>query len=77
MMHGKLFGFLFLMWVLIIIGGAIAVVILGPISISGFGEFDPLINSVVKGIIAIGLSITWILILTKMKNLIFRKTFNY
>jgi len=77
MMHGQLLGFLFLMWVLIIIGGAIAVVILGPISISGFGEFDPLINSVVKGIIAIGLSITWILILTKMKNLIFRKTFNY
>ncbi len=77
MMHGKLFAFLFLMWVLIIIGGAIAVVILGPISISGFGEFDPLINSIVKGNIAIGLSIAWILILTKMKNLIFRKTFNY
>ena len=76
-MHGQLLGFLFLMWVLIIIGGAIAVVILGPISISGFGEFDPLINSIVKGIIAIGLSIAWILILTKMKNLIFRKTFNY
>ena len=77
MMHGQLLGFLFLMWVLIIIGGAIAVVILGPISISGFGEFDPLINSIFKGIIAIGLSIAWILILTKMKNLIFRKTFNY
>ena len=77
MMHGQLLGFLFLMWVLIIIGGAIAVVILGPISISGFGEFDPLINSIVKGIISIGLSIAWILILTKMKNLIFRKTFNY
>ncbi len=77
MMQGQLLGFLFLMWVLIIIGGAIAVVILGPISISGFGEFDPLINSIVKGIIAIGLSIAWILILTKMKNLIFRKTFNY
>jgi hypothetical protein len=77
MMHGQLLGFLFLMWVLIIIGGAIAVVSLGPISISGFGEFDPLINSIVKGIIAIGLSIAWILILTKMKNLIFRKTFNY
>jgi len=77
MMHGKLFAFLFLMWVLIIIGGAIAVVILGPISISGFGESDPLINSIFKGTIAIGLSIAWILILTKMKNLIFRKTFNY
>ncbi len=65
------------MWILIIIGGAIGVIILGPISISGFGDFDPLINSIVKGVIAIGLSIAWILILTKMKNLIFRKTFNY
>ena len=77
MMQGQLLGFLFLMWVLIIIGGAIAVIILGPILISGYGEFDPLVNSIVKGIIAIGLSIAWILILTKMKNLIFRKTFNY
>ena len=77
MMHGQLFVFMFLMWVLIIIGGAIAVIILGPISISGFGEFDRLVNSIVKGTIAIGLSIAWILILTKMKNLIFRKTFNY
>jgi hypothetical protein len=42
MMHGSLFGFLFLMWVLIIIGGAIAVVILGPISITGYGEFKSL-----------------------------------
>ena len=77
MMQGQLFGFLFLMWALIILGGAIAVIILGPISISGYGDFDPLLNSIVKGIIAIGLSIAWILILTKIKNLIFRKTFNY
>ena len=77
MMHGPLFGFLFLMWVLIIIGGAIAVIILGPISISGYGDFDPWINSIVKGVVAIGLSILWVLILAKMKNLIFRKTFNF
>jgi len=76
-MQGPIFGFLFLMWILIIIGGGIAVVVLGPISITGFGEFDSWISSIVKGIIAIGLSITWILILTKMKNLIFRKTFNF
>jgi len=77
MMQGQLFGFLFLMWVLIILGGAIAVIILGPISISGYGDFDPLLNSILKGTIAIGLSIAWILILTKIKNLIFRKTFNF
>ena len=77
MIHGQLFGFVFLMWVLIIIGGGIAVTILGPISISGYGEHDPLINSIIKGVIAIGLSIIWVLILVKLKNFIFKKTFNY
>jgi hypothetical protein len=67
---------MFLMWILIIIGGGIAVLILGPISLSGFGELNSLLNSIVKGIIAIILSITWVLVLNKMKNLIFRKTFS-
>ena len=76
MIHSQLFGFLFLMWILILIGGAIAVIILGPISISGFGEYDSMLNSIVKGIVAIVMSILWILILNKMKNFIFQKTFN-
>ncbi|MFB5602831.1 MAG: hypothetical protein ACE5RK_00310 [Candidatus Nitrosomaritimum aestuariumsis] len=76
MIHGQLFGFMFLMWILIIIGGGIAVLVLGPISLSGFGEFNSLLNSIVKGIIAIILSIIWVLVLNKMKNLIFRKTFS-
>ncbi len=76
MIHSQLFGFLFLMWILILIGGAIAVLILGPISISGYGEYDSMLNSIVKGIVAIALSILWILILNKMKNFIFQKTFN-
>ena len=76
MIHGQLFGFLFLMWILILIGGGIAVTILGPISISGFSEYNNLLSSIVKAILAIGLSLVWVLILTKMKNLIFRKTFS-
>ncbi len=76
MIHSQLFGFLFLMWILILIGGAIAVIILGPISITGYGEYDSMLNSIVKGIVAIVLSILWILILNKMKNFIFQKTFN-
>lgn len=76
MIHGQLFGFMFLMWILIIIGGGIAILVVGPISLSGFGEFNSLLNSIVKGIIAIILSIIWVLVLNKMKNLIFRKTFS-
>lgn len=76
-MNGSLFGFLFLMWILILIGGGIAVVVLGPIAITGFGDYDPLLTSFVKATIAIILSLLWVLVLTKLKNLIFRRTFNF
>lgn len=68
-----LFGFLFAMWVLIIVGGGIVVTILGPISVSGFGEFDWFIASVIKAIVAIILVVIWILVLSKLKNWIFKK----
>ena len=61
------------MWGLIIVGGGIVVSLLGPITISGFGEFDWFIASVIKAVIAIGLVVIWILILSKIKNLIFKK----
>ena len=75
-MKSNLYGFLFAMWILIIIGGGIIVTILGPISISGYGEFNWFIGSVIKGIIAIALVIIWILILSKLKNWIFKKELN-
>jgi len=75
-LKSNLYGFLFAMWILIIIGGGIIVTILGPISISGYGEFNWFIGSVIKGIIAIALVIIWILILSKLKNWIFKKELN-
>jgi hypothetical protein len=68
-----LFGFLFAMWVLILTGGGILVTILGPLSISGYGNFDLLLTSILKAIIAIILVIIWILVLSKLKNWIFKK----
>ena len=61
------------MWILIIVGGGIVVLLLGPISISGFGDLDWFIASAIKAVIAIILVIVWILILSKIKNLIFKK----
>ena len=72
-MKSGLFGFLFAMWVLIIIGGGILVTFLGPISISGFGQLDLFIASVIKAVIALVLVVIWILILLKLKNWIFKK----
>ena len=76
-MKSNLYGFLFAMWGLIIIGGGIVVTLLGPISISGYGEFNWFIGSVIKGIIAIILVVMWILILSKLKNWIFKKELKF
>jgi len=75
-LKSALFGFLFGMWVLIIIGGGILVTILGPITVTGFGDLDWFIASVIKGVIAIILVVVWILILSKLKNFIFKKEIN-
>ena len=61
------------MWCLIIVGGGIVVTLIGPITISGFGELDWFISSVIKAVIALLLVVIWILILSKIKNLIFKK----
>jgi len=68
-----IFSFIFAMWVLIIIGGGLMVLFIGPLSFSGFGELDTLINSGVKVIIAMILIFIWVLALLKIKNWIFRK----
>ncbi len=69
------FGFLFSMWLLMLIGGGIAVIILGPISITGFGELNGMISSGIKGLVAIVLVVLWIFTLSKLKNKVFQKQF--
>lgn len=70
----RLFGFLFSMWILILIGGGIVVTFLGPISITNYGDFNGIISSGIKAAAAILLATIWIFILLKIKNWIFRKT---
>ena len=71
-----LYGFLFAMWTLIIIGGGIMVVLLGPFTIQQFGNFHWIITSGIKVTIALILVVIWILILSKLKNWIFKKELN-
>ena len=75
-MNLSLFSFIFAMWVLIIIGGGLMVLFIGPLSFSGFGDLDPLINSGVKVLIAMVLIFIWVFTLLKIKNWIFRKIAN-
>ena len=71
-----IFSFVFVMWILIIIGGGILIAITSPISIDGFITVISLqlyYASMVKAVIAIILVIIWIYILSKIKNWMFQK----
>ncbi len=73
MRGSSIFIFIGVMWALLIVGGGIVVTILGPISITGYGDLNQMIASGIKAIIAIILVIIWIVILSKMNKWIFHK----
>ena len=75
-MKSGLYGFLFAMWALIIIGGGIMVILLGRFTIQQFGDYHWIIASGIKVAIALVLVVIWILILSKVKNWIFKKELN-
>ena len=76
-MKSGLYGFLFIMWGLIILGGGIMVVLLGPFSIQQYGDFHWIITSGIKVTIALILVIIWVLILSKLKNYVFKKELKF
>lgn len=76
-MKFALVGFLFAMWILIIIGGGIIVTILGPISLMEDSSLPWFVSSGIKAAFALSLVIIWIFILLKVKNWIFTKDLNF
>ena len=76
-MSSGLYGFLFAMWSLIIIGGGMMVILLGPFSIQQYGDFHWIHASGIKVTIALVLVVIWILILSKLKNYIFKKELKF
>ena len=68
----QIYSFIFVMWILMLVGGGFMVVIIGPFSLGGFGGVDPIIFSGIKVGIALVLIFIWVFILTKVKNWIFR-----
>lgn len=61
----RLYAFLLGMWALMILGGGIAVLVLGPLDIDTYG-------SVIKGVLAILLVVIWVLLLVRLERYIFK-----
>ena len=66
----KIYSFIFVMWILMLIGGGLVVVFVGPLSFRI--DVDPIITSGVKVFLALFLIFIWIFTLTKVKNWIFK-----
>ena len=71
-MNVKIYSFIFVMWVLMLIGGGLMTVVIGPFSLGGISNIEPIILSGIKVGIALILIFIWVLILTKVKNWIFK-----
>ena len=66
----KIYSFILAMWVLIIIGGGLVVVFVGPLTFST--DVEPIITSGVKVLLTLFLIFIWLFTLTKVKNWIFK-----
>ena len=72
-MNVKIYSFIFVMWILMLIGGGLIVLVIGPLSFGVIiSSIDPIILSGIKVGIALILIFIWVLILTKVKNWIFK-----
>ena len=71
-MDGKIYSFIFTMWILILVGGGLITLIIGPLSLGSIEGIDPIILSGIKVGFALVLIFVWIFILTKVKNWIFK-----
>ena len=69
-MKMKIYSFIFAMWVLIIVGGGLVVVFVGPITFAT--DVEPIITSGVKVLLELFLIFIWVFILTKIKNWIYK-----
>jgi len=69
----SIFVFVFAMWVLILVGGGVLVLFIGPTSFEVVYDIEPILNSGLKVLIALILIFIWIFALTKIKNWIFKR----
>ena len=68
----KIYSFIFTMWILMLLGGGLMVLVIGPFSLGNIGDVDPIIVSGIKVGIALVLIFIWVFALTKIKNWIFK-----
>ena len=47
-MGAQIYSFIFVMWILMLVGGGLMVVVIGPFSLGGIGGINPILFSGIK-----------------------------
>ena len=71
-MDVKIYSFIFTMWILMLVGGGLMTLIIGPFSLGSIEGVAPMILSGIKVGLALVLIFIWVFALTKIKNWIFK-----
>ena len=71
-MNVKIYSFIITMWILMLVGGGLMTLIIGPFSLGSIGGVAPIILSGIKVGLALVLIFIWVFALTKIKNWIFK-----
>ena len=69
----RLYAFMAVMWGMLLAGGGLFVLVLGPLSVSGLGEHDAIASSALKAAAAAGFVAAWVVALAKANSWMFRR----
>lgn len=69
----RLYAFMAVMWGMLLAGGGLFVLVLGPLSVSGLGQYDAAASSALKAAVAAGFVAAWVVSLAKANSWMFRR----
>lgn len=69
----RLYAFMAVMWGMLLAGGGLFVLVLGPLSVSGLGQYDAAASSALKAAVAAGFVAAWVIALARANSWMFRR----
>lgn len=69
----RLYAFMAVMWAMLLAGGGLFVLVLGPLSVSGLGPYDAAASSALKAAAAAAFVAAWVLALARANSWMFRR----
>lgn len=69
----RLYAFMAVMWGMLLGGGGLFVLVLGPLSVSGLGQYDAAASSALKAAVAAGFVAAWVIALARANSWMFRR----